>query len=111
MSVHFNKNDNRNEHKCIHMTDDIRKWEPIREAILAREHLANAVASMDRLIDWQSELSGLPIRVVKSLHDAGVYTRKDLTDAMRGGDLRKKRNIGESTLTEIDEWLARSDSQ
>ena len=65
---------------------------------------------MDRLIEWQSELNGLPTRVVKSLHDAGVYTRKDLTDAMRGGDLRKKRNIGESTLTEIGEWLARSDS-
>ena len=93
------------------MTDDIRKWEPIRQAILAREHLANAVASMDRLIEWQSELNGLPIRVVKLLRAAGVYTRKDLTDAMRGGDLRKKRNIGESTLTEIGEWLARSDSQ
>ena len=84
----------------------LRKWTPHTKLIEARQQLEAVMASIDQAIAWQSELIGLPEELLKKLHYAGIYTRKDLLEAYESKSLAKLRSVGPVAIKQVEEFLS-----
>ena len=84
----------------------LRKWQPLSCLIEARHQLESVLASIDQAIAWQSELIGLPEELLKKLHYAGIYTRKDLVEAYESKRLPKLRSVGPVAIKQVEEFLS-----
>jgi putative methionine-R-sulfoxide reductase with GAF domain len=84
----------------------LRQWTPHTKLIEARHQLESVMASIDQAIAWQSELIGLPEELLKKLHYAGIYTRKDLLEAYESERLPKLRSVGPVAIKQVEEFLS-----
>ena len=84
----------------------LRKWTPHTKLIEARHQLESVLSSIDRAIAWQSELIGLPEDLLKKLHYAGIYTRKELVEAYESERLPKLRSVGPVAIKQVEEFLS-----
>ena len=84
----------------------LRKWAPLSSLIQARHQLEAVMSSIDQAIAWQSELIGLPHDLLKKLHYAGIYTRKDLLEAYESKSLAKLRSVGPVAIKQVEEFLS-----
>ena len=84
----------------------LRRWEPLSCLIEARHQLESVLSSIDQAIAWQSELIGLPHDLLKKLHYAGIYTRKDLLEAYESERLPKLRSVGPAAIKQVEEFLS-----